>query len=186
MAKGRLVLPGQYVDWVQEAQVDQQWIGSPDRNFKDGSDYDPSRGSGREYVWTDDAACSTADPELFQVTQKGDPEAGDMVGQRLNQYNLDKFELALTYCEECPIKQTCLDQATPMDRHWSVRGGELPTKVAGERNQRKNVPSFDYKSYVPKWECQIHGIKWVSSHKKTRPGRPEELFYYCLECNRKS
>jgi len=82
-----------------------------------------------------------------------------------------------------------LDQSTEMDRQWSVRGGELPVKVAGEtRRVRAKAPTFDYSSYVPKWECDTHGIKWVSSYQKDRSaqGRGTETLYYCLECNRKS
>lgn len=179
-------LPGQHIDFDQRAQVDQEWIGSVDRNFSDGAGWDPTQGSPREFVWTDGAACGSADPELFQVTQKGDPEAGDLGRKQLTEYNLAKFDLALTYCEECPIKQACLDKSTEMDRHWSVRGGELPGRIAGETRGKYQVPSFDYGAYTPRWECKIHGLKWVSSHKKNRPGRGVDTFYYCLECNRKS
>lgn len=186
MANQAWRLPGRHIDYAQEAQVSQQYTGSPDRNFNDGTGWDPTQGSAREYVWTDDAACSTADPELFEVSQKGDPDAGDLVGKQLTEFNMSKFEVALTYCEVCPIRQTCLDQSSESDRHWSVRGGELPTRVAGEGRNKFNVPSFDYKSYVPKWECKIHGLKWVSSHQKNRPGRGTDVFYYCLECNRNS
>lgn len=181
MAGHKWRLPGRHIDWTQEAQVDQEWIGSPDRNFN-GSDWDWSQGSSREYVWTDEAACAEADPELFQVTQQGDPEAGDLKANALNEYNLAKFEVALAYCEGCPIKDLCLKNADPSDRHWSVRGGELPTRIAGEARAKKyTVPSFDAKSYFPRWECKIHGLKWVSSHKK----KDREEFFYCLECNRK-
>lgn len=171
---------GNYKDVTQEAQVDVEWVGSPDRNF-DGSTWDWTQGASREWVWTDEAACSDADPELFQVAQRGDPGTEGMNDKAVRDYNLAKFEVALTYCEGCPIKATCLEKATASDRHWSVRGGELPVKVAGERKERGWAPSFDAAPYFPRWECKIHGLKWVSSHKKK--GREE--FFYCLECNRK-
>lgn len=177
----RAWVSGVYTDWTQEAQVDQQWIGSPDRNY-DGSMWDPSQGSGREYVWTDEAACRDADPELFQVAQQGDPDAGDLKAQALRDYNLAKFEVALSYCDTCPIKTDCLKQSDPSDRHWSVRGGELPTKIAGERKERNTAPSFKYDEYVPRWECKTHGLKWVSFTFKKNENRN---VYYCLECNRK-
>lgn len=172
---------GVYTDWAQEAQVDQQWTGSPDRNFSDGSGWDPTAvGSGRDYVWTDEAACRAADPELFQMSQKGDPDVEGLNLREVREHNEAKFKLALSYCEGCPIRAACLENADPSDLHWSVRGGELPQRFTSGVRQ-KNVPSFKFGDYQPRWECKIHGIKWVSSHKK----KDREVFYYCLECNRK-
>lgn len=175
-------LPGMNIDWDQKAQVDQEWIGSPTRNFKDGSRWDPSVGSPREYVWTDDASCAGTDPESFTVASPGDPDAGDLVGIKLAQFNLERLEYAAQICESCPVKQTCLDESTAADRYWSVRGGELPVKVAGDRKAKANVPSWDNSDYEPLWSCAEHGTIYKRSYqRKDKKGR-EYTQVYCQQC----
>lgn len=175
-------LPGRHIDWTQEAQVDTEWIGGPTRNFKDGSRWDPSKGSPREYVWVDDANCAGTDPEAFQVAERGDPEAGDLIGRRLLEYNRDKLEYAAQVCVNCPVRQTCLDESTAVDRYWSVRGGELPLRVAGEEKRRNQVPTWDNKEYEPAWHCPDHGTLYKRSYRrKDKKGR-EYTQVYCQEC----
>lgn len=175
-------LPGRHIDWTQEAQVDQEWIGSPDRNFKDGSRWDPSKGSPREYVWTDDASCADADPEAFQVASPGDPEADGLVGLKLAVFNRERLEYAAQVCESCPVRQKCLDEATAGDRYWSVRGGELPLKIAGTRQERAFVPTWNNRDYEPLWSCVEHGTLYKRSYqRKDKRGR-EYTQVYCQQC----
>lgn len=182
MANRNWKLPGQNIDWDQRAQVDQEWTGNPTRNFNDGSRWDPSMGSPREYVWVDDANCANTDPEAFQVADYGDPIAGDLKGKELLEFNRERLEYAARVCVDCPVKQTCLDESTAVDRYWSIRGGELPFKIAGEVKRRKSVPTWDNKDYEPAWHCPEHGTLFKRSYqRKDKKGR-EYTQVYCQEC----
>lgn len=140
------------------------------------SEYDPWRGSPREYVWTDDAACAASDPELFQVSQLGDPEADHIPAKRtdlLATYNREKIKVAIGICEGCPVRATCLATASTSDLHWSVRGGQTPKRLA----KQANIPSFPLKEYMP-WTCvQCSGEKygWHWNQGKQRK--------YCISCS---
>jgi len=173
--------PGSHIDWSQEAQVDVEWIGGPYRNFKDGSRWDPTKGSPREYVWTDDASCAGLDPDSFTVASPGDPDAGELVGIKLAEFNREKLEYATQVCANCPVKQTCLDESTPVDRFWSVRGGELPVKVAGSRRAKNSPPTWDNKDYEESWHCAEHGTLYKRTYQRKVQGR-EFTQVYCQEC----
>lgn len=117
------------------------------------STYDPFGGSSREYVWTDDAACAASDPRYFQVSQLGDPETAFLPEGRtdlLAKYNRAKVEVAIGICEGCPVRATCLENASTSDLHWSVRGGQTPKRLT---QRIKTVPSFPIKEYLP-WACK--------------------------------
>lgn len=138
--------------------------------------YDPSRGSGREYVWTDDAQCSDVDPELFQVAVQGDPEVAGMNNPQIKAYNLAKMEKARTVCDGCPVLQTCLAEAEPSDRFWSVRGGELPTKLTNKRGVNR-PPTWDMSGYDVPWSCPNHGTEFKRDYQ-----RGEGRQVYCDAC----
>lgn len=114
--------------------------------------YDPWAGTSREYVWTDDAACNDADPNLFQVSQLGDPDVpedteGLGMQRFLGEFNRRKVEQAKKICEGCPVRATCLKLADDSDRHWSVRGGLTPTRLTrGKKIER--IPTFPAEDYV--------------------------------------
>lgn len=117
--------------------------------------YDPFRGSSREYVWTDDAYCVGSDPELFQLNRLGDPEVDHISELRtdlLAQHNRAKVERAKLVCEGCPVRATCLATASTSDLHWSVRGGQTPKRLAGQ----KAIPAFPIQDYIP-WQCKHCG-----------------------------
>lgn len=117
--------------------------------------YDPSKGSPLEYVWTDDAACLWSDPELFQLSQFGDPDVEHIeVNQtaRLTKFNREKVEKAKSICEGCPVRATCLKTASTSDLHWSVRGGQTPKRLDGQ----KAIPNFPMNEYMP-WACKSCG-----------------------------
>jgi hypothetical protein len=139
--------------------------------------YDPFRGSAREYVWTDDAACRDTNPELFQVSEATDPGLEGIGTQELRQYNLDKVEQAKQICESCPVKKTCLSRAEPTDLYWSVRGGETPTRLIPRTDtKRPYMPVFNTEWIG--WHCKEHGdaFKMEKVYKDgTRP--------YCGQCS---
>jgi len=169
-------LPGRHLDWDQRAQVELEWTGSPDRNYNDGSRWDPTQGSPREFVWTDEAACAGEDPELFQVSQQGDPDAGNRRGPALTKFNLAKYQQARVICEGCPIRAACLENSQPSDRYWSVRGGELPGKLKAERG--KGVPGFDMSDWAEPRSCKIHGPAHMYVYDRKGGGKQ----IYCGAC----
>lgn len=67
--------------------------------------------------WFDDAACKSADPELFSPT--GTP----IERRRKTRYVVGKF------CDHCPVRQACLDDALRSERGLirasmdTIRGG---------------------------------------------------------------
>ena len=140
------------------------------------STYDPFRGSSREYVWVDDANCASVDPELFQVSQKGDPEVAGMNLHEVTIYNREKLARAVAVCEDCPVKQRCLDESTKSDRVWSVRGGELPKKFGMKRGA--HIPSWDIEGYDEPWTCRVHGK--VFKRVVRRENRAAQV--YCNAC----
>lgn len=142
--------------------------------------YDPSRGSSREHVWTDDAACKGSDPELFQLLQEGDPGAGDAKRGALIPLNRERIAKAIRICESCPIKERCLEEATPSDLYWSVRGGQTPTKFSGEV---KMVPMFKSSEWLGKPECPEHGSRSVSTRHRTDQKGSRYTSTYCGVCS---
>jgi ferredoxin len=113
------------------------------------STWNPERGSSREYVWTDDAACKDADPDLFQVSRRGDPGTEGLGTHAVNKFNKAKVEEAKVYCEGCPVRATCLEQAEPNDLYWSVRGGATPLAIRPRReNENRAAHSFPADKYL--------------------------------------
>lgn len=138
--------------------------------------YDPLKGSSREYVWTDGANCSGLEPELFQVSQLGDPETDHIPAGRtdlLATYNREKVKVAQGYCKGCPVRATCLATASTSDLHWSVRGGQTPKRLA----KQKAIPSFPIQEYLP-WTC-----KSCSGEKYGWHWNQGKLRKYCIPCS---
>lgn len=135
--------------------------------------YDPWRGSSREYVWTDDAACANAMPELFILSTKDDPGLEGISNAELRKLNESKVETALKYCESCPVKKSCLASAEGSDLHWSVRGGQTPKRLLGQ----KAVISFPAEDYF-EWECKKCGGGEYGWHMNGG-----KLAKYCRPCS---
>lgn len=115
------------------------------------SSYDPFRGSSREYVWTDDAACNGLDPSYFNYQLADDldyqPETvlvrgktGKAGVRRSNEIRLKKGQVA---CLTCPVAQKCLDEATASDVFWTTRGGYLPAFLENPGADYPKVSTFD-------------------------------------------
>lgn len=175
MGKKKWSLPGLHLDWTQEAQVNPDWTGSG-YNFKDGSRWDPSTGSGREYVWTDDAACKGSDPEMFQLSQDGDADVVGMTRPQVREHNWAKLQSAQEICSDCSVRAVCLENATQMDRFWSVRGGELPSKLT-EKLGVNQAPTWIMKGYQESWSCKLHGTEFKREYQ-----RGEGKQVYCDAC----
>lgn len=135
-------------------------------------EYDPSAGSAREYVWTDDAACNGVMPELFQLSHQDDPGLEGISTHTLQELNFQKVETAKKYCDTCPVKKTCLETASTSDLHWSIRGGQTPTRLTWQ----KRPPSFPYQDYT-QWECVKCGSNEYGLRKEKNDMRK-----YCRPC----
>lgn len=142
--------------------------------------YDPWAGMSREYVWTDDAACSGVNPELFQMSQAGDPGLEGIGKVELRKFNEQKAEQAKSYCEGCPVRATCLERAEASDLYWSVRGGETPTSLVPLKDgSKRKFPAAGTEDWVG-WHCKKHGRNYLlyRSYVNQKAMRP-----YCGRCS---
>lgn len=76
--------------------------------------------------WQHQAACAMHDPLIFEVADQDthpDWRTKDLVD--LNHLNRTK---AIAVCATCPVKAQCLEEALPLDRAHTVRGGLIPEK----------------------------------------------------------
>lgn len=83
--------------------------------------------------WADQANCRGMAYELFQYQEKDSPLAAGMSFEERFALNSANFELAAEICIECPVFFQCKESATKDDLHWTVRGGEAPTRFEYER-----------------------------------------------------
>lgn len=116
--------------------------------------YDPWRGSSREYMWTDDAACNGVDPKYFTYQDKEDrdyaPERGRYNGGKVRelsvrQSNMIRLLKGQKVCLSCPVAQRCLDEADASDMFYTVRGGYLPAIL---ENPGANKPKRDMSQWL--------------------------------------
>jgi Transcription factor WhiB len=88
--------------------------------------------------WTARASCSSLDPKYFEyferakikdnsykksVVQEGRLKAVPMSTREVNMHLLTQGQKV---CHSCPVRQECLEAASPSERYWTVRGGLLP------------------------------------------------------------
>jgi Transcription factor WhiB len=142
--------------------------------------YDPTKGSSRDYVWSDDANCAGMDPEKFWISSPGDPEVEDLNHMQVNEYNKEKVIAAMAVCHGCPVREQCLKEATSGDRFWSVRGGEQPGRMGWTGKKKTSVPSWDMSDYKSPWSCPKHGDEHRVTH--VRKERKSGYEVYCGKC----
>lgn len=148
------------------------------------SRYTPGRG--REYIWQDDAACHGRESE-FTFIELDDPawrpgtklnkqgKKVEVVGEK--QVNRIRMEKAVVTCADCPVRQQCLDEASPAEKFWSIRGGRLPDVLV----KTKNKAPVEYLGGFFEWECKNgHGRVYLAYRNKG--GGQEGRRPYCLEC----
>lgn len=82
--------------------------------------------------WADQAACSGLAVELFEYQESDSPLAVGMTNRERKDFNKANFELAAEICIGCSVFFQCRDSATDEDRHWTVRGGEIPGRFESE------------------------------------------------------
>lgn len=118
--------------------------------------YDPSFGMSREYVWVDDAACGGVDPEIFQMGMPDDPGFEGLNFMQTRKINLERLAKAREYCDTCPVRLKCVEEAEPGDLYWSVRGGLEPKRLT--RGAR--APIYDITPWVEAI-CKHHGVQYM-------------------------
>ena len=84
------------------------------------------------YFWSDEAACKDADPKLFVTIERGSREAARMSEEDRLIINNENHLDALSYCDRCPVRQRCLEEADDSDLEWTVRGGNAPGNYSGK------------------------------------------------------
>lgn len=139
--------------------------------------YDHTAGSGRQYVWTDDAACNGVDPKYFEYNPQGSREE-----------EIRNLEYGQTLCGVCPVAQTCLDLADAADSHFTTRGGYLPTVITHpdyypatsvSPSARKRKAERNYRSGPePKGECPKGHSDWRTRRDGKRYCAPCKSEYY--------
>lgn len=142
----------------------------------------PARG--REYIWQDDAACSSKPPEDFEYLRTDEPgykpltyisKWGKKKTADERRSNQAKLEASAKVCSSCPVAEQCLAASSPADLFWTVRAGQLPKVLAVPMKKAPAAPSSEY----IEWLCRIHGRthyaeRWDKSLGRKRP--------YCREC----
>ena len=83
--------------------------------------------------WRDDAACLTADPEMFF------PEPADHVSAAA----------AVAVCNTCPVTDACLRDALETGEQHGIRGGLTPRHRAQLRTDRRRGLHRTARDYAP-------------------------------------
>lgn len=111
-----------------------------------------------EFIWYAYAACRGAPPDLFSSPGDDDDESP---------YPSD---LALMYCDRCPVRNECLDEALklPIEDDWCIRGGT----TSYQRRQMRRMTtrrtclgcgSFDVSNTDHHELCVSCGLSWEVS-----------------------
>lgn len=120
--------------------------------------------------WRLHAACIEAEnPEIFEVI----PQEGD--GVAAHEQNAENLKLALAFCERCPVKTDCLDDADEFDLMYTVRGGRrplsMPMRTRGRPPKAEKRPdNVCSKGHVDKWIVQENGRRRCADCKTTWRG----------------
>lgn len=89
------------------------------------------RPNGDAYAdWRDEAACSGMDADLFELQ---DSEEVDEESQ------WELIAWGLSVCTGCPVRASCLSEASDHDLHWTIRGGQPPEGLFPDSKAPKNV-----------------------------------------------
>jgi hypothetical protein len=110
----------------------------------------------------------------------GDPEVSHITNTNtVRAYNDRKVQEAKTICFSCPVTEACLEQASPVDLFWTVRGGHTPDYLVS-RPGPKRVPTVDVSDYL-EYRC-TSGRHQGDRHRgfKFNAGKRVE---YCLMCD---
>lgn len=98
--------------------------------------------------WSDGAACSDADPELFTIIERGSKRAARMTDLERLDLNKENHEDAKSYCDRCPVLDACLANASQDDLEWTVRAGRSPLMFTGLTPGRPVRRSETYRSNI--------------------------------------
>lgn len=76
--------------------------------------------------WEEQANCRGKAFELFEYQDTDSPLTQGMTYKARMEFNRVNYELASEICIECPVMVACGEAATPEERQWTVRGGQMP------------------------------------------------------------
>ena len=131
------------------------------------------------------AICRQEDSTKFVYIDKEHPLYDDVIVNddgnskrvsRERRWNLSRMTEAAESCWDCPLMIQCGEEATELDKFWTVRGGELPTLLK-EGVAKGNAPSAEIRPYLPDVCARGHSA-WLP--------RPDGRGRYCSTCNRGS
>lgn len=113
--------------------------------------------------WKDDAACDGLPSYLFELVDELPPE-----GQH------EAIAKGLKICTDCPVRQSCGNSATDLDRYWTTRGGQPPEGLFSDSNEPVYLPTparFGFaKGEGPKREpkktCKRGHNNWSATDKR--------------------
>lgn len=134
--------------------------------------------------WMEEANCKSMDVQDLTLLEEGDPGSlGTMaIDGSLRRLNIERLKRSSQTCEGCPVKDTCLDTASPADQAWTVRGGLLPTSLRRKsKGTKKYYPSADVDQYLPLL-CPKGHSNWGLRVRNGRDG----LGRYCIDCSVRS
>lgn len=126
--------------------------------------------------WQQDAACvGTTEHELFQLIERGNQAANDLLPHELWDLNRANFEhVKSVYCSTCPVRNECWEEGERTeDALWSVRGGVDPIAFESERPVEPG-PMQAARARAGAWE-RVDGV-WVC--KKAGHVRSEESVWF--------
>ena len=72
--------------------------------------------------WTKDALCTPEEAHLYTAL--------DAVGGRYTNAMVDLAREVADWCYDCPVMLQCGLDATPEEKYWTIRGGEIPGVLA--------------------------------------------------------
>lgn len=86
----------------------------------------------------------------FQYLEAEDLTALDLnVGRKsVIEFNTKRLKEAAEFCIGCPMQELCLKTANDSDLFWTVRGGQLPTRITRKQTTRRS-PYAETSDYLP-------------------------------------
>lgn len=79
--------------------------------------------------WMEGAACAGKDSKFFDYSEN-----------LTRKENAENMREGVQYCEFCPAKEACLEEADRVDVQWTVRGGLLPLILSPGRTDQAVTP----------------------------------------------
>lgn len=119
--------------------------------------------------WTELAECRDRFDE-FYIAEMDSPEvlaiSENPTVDTLRKVNVEKITKAISVCNKCEVKTSCLKAASDYDLMYTVRGGQWPTSISkrGPGRPRKDPenppPGFCDYGHEPNWYYRKDAKLW--------------------------